>query len=313
MTLSFAKQVKEEAASSQRDDGAKRAFLSAFARISGYLVKREGKVHLELSSESAKTAKTIYGYVRDLYGIPARFSYTRSAGFLKRIYYHTIIDEEATDILNDLEVDYFDPKEPKHLLKNPEQIAGYLSGAFLASGSVNSPSSTNYHLEIALKDEGYAKWLSRLWNRLYGGLFESKVINRRGQWVCYLKKSDQISNFLILLGAKECCLRFENARVDRDFANVTNRLQNLDAANYGKASKAAERQIEEIHLLLEKTPLEEIENIKLRSLIEMRLEHPDATLNELATLLSEQWNTTISKSNVNHLFRALHEMTEDLG
>ena len=38
----------------------------------------------------------------------------------------------------------------------------------------------------------------------------------------------------------------------------------------------------------------------------LRLDHQDATLEELAKLLSEELNTTISKSNVNHLFRNLN-------
>jgi DNA-binding transcriptional regulator WhiA len=35
----------------------------------------------------------------------------------------------------------------------------------------------------------------------------------------YLKKSDQIADFLILMGATASSLEFENIRIDREFAN----------------------------------------------------------------------------------------------
>lgn len=211
------------------------------------------------------------------------------------------------NILNDLGVDFFAPSFPKNLVGNPEQAAGYLTGAFLAAGSVNDPSSSNYHLEISLSDEEYAKSLSKEWNKLASHQFDSKIVTRRHHYVVYLKRSDQISDFLILLGAKEACLHFENMRVDRDFANIDNRLSNLDTANYGKTAKAAERQIKEIRYFVDLLGYDKIDNPKLRSLMKLRLAHEDASLEELAEFLSEELATTISKSNVNHLFRYLDE------
>ena len=112
---------------------------------------------------------------------------------------------------------------------------------------------------------------------------------------------------MILLNAKSCCLEFENVRVERDFANVTNRLSNLDTANYAKTLKSSEIQVEQIHYFVKKLGWDGIGNEKLKALMKLRLEHPDASLNELAHLLSEELNTTVSRSNINHLFRYLSE------
>jgi DNA-binding protein WhiA len=162
-------------------------------------------------------------------------------------------------------------------------------------------------LEIALADEGFAKALSHEWNKAANHQFNSKIVKRRQQFVVYLKRSDEISDFLILIGAKEACLQFENVRVDRDFANIDNRLRNIDTANYAKTEKAAERQVEEIHYFLKTLGYDRIDNPKLKALMALRLAHPDATLDELRVLLSEELNTAISKSNVNHLFRYLDQ------
>jgi DNA-binding transcriptional regulator WhiA len=47
------------------------------------------------------------------------------------------------------------------------------------------------------------------------------------------------------------------------------------------------------------------DNEKLKTLLKLRLAHPDASLSELAHSLSVALNTDISRSNVNHLFRDL--------
>ena len=307
--ISFAQKVKEESARYPRNDVEKKAFLAAFLWSNGYLGLMDGK--LEVSSEISAIAKTIYQYLHELYGVDVRFSYTRNSSFLKRVVYHVIVDKGGEAIINDLGIDYFFNTFPKEMAGNYSKGAGYMAGAFLASGSVNDPSSTNYHLEIEVGNEAYAKWLSRTWNKSLPAAFESKITKRRNKYVIYIKKSAQISDFMILIGAKEQCLQFENVRIDRDFANVDNRLQNLDTANFGKTMKAAERQIEEIEYFQSHGGLYAITNLKLRHLMKLRLDHQDSTLDELAELLSEELNTEISKSNVNHLFRALHVMYQE--
>jgi hypothetical protein len=307
-SVSFAQTAKEEAARFARSDEAKRSLLSSFVRINGYLRLNKGKEGLELASESASIAKAVYQDLHDLYGVEVRFAYTRSAGFLKRIVYHVIVDKEASDILSDLGVDFFAPSEmPKTLVASPEQRAAYLAGAFLASGSVTDPASSNYHFEIALSDETYAKWLVKLFGKNDPHPFSAKLVKRRSKFVVYLKRSDEIADFLVLIGAKESCLQFEDVRISRDFANIGNRLQNLDTANYGRTEKAGERQTEEIAGYVKFVGWDHIDNPKFKALLELRVKNPDASYGELAKMLSEELNTEISKSNVNHLFRSLGE------
>jgi DNA-binding protein WhiA len=306
-TQSFASLVKEEVARLllKEEDEAKKSFLSSFVKINGHIKISDGAETLDLASESAAIAKSVYEAISSLYGVPVRFAYTRSAGFLKRVVYHVVVDQHGQDILDDLGIDLLEGKLPKYSYATPELAAAYLAGAFLASGSVNDPKSTNYHLEMALLDGSYAKWLSHLINQVANHRFQSKIVERRNQYVVYLKRSDEIADFLILIGAKENCLKFENVRVDRDFANVDNRLQNLDGANMGKTVKAAERQKKEIQYFVDTLGYDRIDNPKLKALMKLRLAHEDASLEELAKLLSEELNTEITKSNINHLFRYL--------
>lgn len=306
----FSKKVKEESSRAERSDEEKRSLLSSFIRLNGYLSIKEGVKRLDVSSESSSIAKAIYQYIHDLYGVSARFAYTRSAGFLKRIVYHVLIETEPEDILNDLGIDFFSIENPKFLVLDVTQTCAYLTGAFLAKGSVNDPKSSSYHLEFSFADQNFAKWILKLLTRYQSRSFNAKMVERRGRFVVYLKRGDEISDFLIMLKAKDSCLEFENVRVERDFTNNTNRLNNLDTANYQKTIKSSEEQVMQIKYFVAALGWEGIENEKLRTLMKLRLEHQDASLNELAHLLSSELNTTISRSNINHLFRYLKEQYE---
>jgi len=305
-TISFAREAKEEITRQNWSDEMKRSILSAFIKINGHIRLSSGKESLELSSENAQIAKTLYSYIHNLYGVEVRFAYTRGIGFHKRVKYHVLVDDPES-LLGDLEVDFLEGKIPHNPVANDLLSAAYLAGGFLASGSVNDPKSSNYHLEIALNDGNFAKWFSHLLNKVQGHQFNSKVSKRRGQYIVYLKRSDQISDFLVLVGAPDSCLEFENVRVDRDFANIGNRLQNLDTANMGKTLEAAKRQKAEIEFFVKTVGWERIDNPKLKSLMKLRLEHEDATLDELAEMLSEELAATVTKSNINHLFRYIHQ------
>lgn len=304
---SFAEECKLEAAAASRSDEAKRAFLSAFIRLHGKKVGGSYRCY----SDSAKIAKCLYDYLYDLYGLSVRFAYSRNASFLKRTVYWVILGEEGKDILNDLGIDeeFSCPLGPS-FLTDKEYVYAYLAGAFLASGSVNGPYSKDYHLEFSLKEEEEALRLQKMINKETRLIFSAKVAPRRKRYIVYLKKGEEIATFLSLIGANENCLKLENLRVDRDFANITNRLQNLDAANYGRMNEASREQLEQISFLEEKGLIETLP-LKLQELIVIRKAHPDASMSELSVLLSEELNTEISKSNINHLFRHLKEVYQN--
>ena len=173
---------------------------------------------------------------------------------------------------------------------------------------MNSPSTSNYHLEIALNSENYAKWLSKLFSKYHNSDIEPKITKRREQFVIYFKKSDQLSNFLIMIGAVTSCLEFEEARMNRDLVNSANRLTNMDTANMKKIYETGLRQVEEIKVIDKAVGIENIENNKIRLLCSLRLENESASLTDLAELMSERLGKDITKSNINHLFRSIHEM-----
>ncbi|MDD3207578.1 MAG: DNA-binding protein WhiA [Bacilli bacterium] len=309
-TISFTRKVKEEIVTKPFSEERLRSLVAAFIKVNGRMEIKNRHVAILLQTENAKIAKFIYLIIQQIYGINVRFSYEKTMKFKKRTTYNIIIDQEAEYIMGDLEISFLEGKIAKSIVFNDDMIGGYLAGAFLASGSVNSPRSSNYHFEIALNDENYAKWFLKLIEKYKGGSFNPKIIKRRDNFVIYLKKSDQIADFLILMGATDASLEFENIRIDREFANIGNRLQNLDTANYAKTMKSSKKQIADLLVIDKILGVNNLANEKQRLLANIRLEHEDATMDELASLMSERLDKVVTKSNINHLFRALSSLAK---
>lgn len=310
-TITFTQQVKEEIASNTYESKDRlRALLAAFIKINGTLTFKNKETILLAKTENAKIAKFIYSNLKEIYNADISFEYHQKKSLKKKRVYHISVNTMSDEIIEDLEITFLEGKISKNIVRNDDTIAGYLAGAFLASGSINSPKSSNYHLEISLNNENYAKWMIHLFKRYKNIDIVPKIAPRRNKYILYFKKSDRIAEFLALIGAIQSCMDFENIRVDRDFMNSANRLSNFDTANMKKSFETAMRQREEILVIDKKFGIKNIENHKMRILCILRLENESSSLKELADLLSNELGETVTKSNVNHLFRGIHELYE---
>ena len=310
---SFTSQVKEELVSNNYPSNDRlRALLSAYIRINGSLVFRHKKTLLQLNTENAKIGKFIYQYINDIYKANAELIVKERKSFTQSKSYMIEIAEASETIMDDLEISFLEGKISKDIVKNDDTISGYLAGAFLAAGSVNSPVTSNYHLEIAVNNENYAKWLAKLFAKYKNSNIEPKITHRREEYVIYFKKSDQISNFLIMIGAVSSCLEFEDVRANRDLMNNANRLTNMDTANMKRTIETGLRQVEEIKMIDQLLGIDNLGNLKERELCHLRLANESASLQELADMMSERFKKTITKSNINHLFRSIHAFYERL-
>lgn len=304
---SFTTHVKEEVSSNEYYDiNAKKALLSGFIRVNGVLTFRQKESLLTLSSENTKVIKFIYQLILDLYQSKIHISFNKKNKTSTT--YYVNVDSHVDDILTDLDVSYLEGKISKKIVYDDITIAHYLAGVFLASGSVNSPETSNYHLELSLNNENYAKWLSHLFPRYKNNKIEPRIIKRRNRYVLYFKKSDQIADFLVMIGAMSSAMDFENYRIDRDYMNNSNRLLNLDTANMAKTVEAGKRQAQEIKYLVKKYDITYLGNYKTQLVASIRMEYISKPLDVIASEVSETLGVTVTKSNVNHIFRKIHEL-----
>jgi cell division protein WhiA len=305
--------VKEELTTKPYDDERLRAIFSGFIKVNGrYSLSNDGQ-KIILSSMYSKIARFMYETGVYIFKTQASFAYRQSPRFSKRREYVVIFEHQVDRILEQIHLDFFSSGDDYlKQFQSPNLIAGFLAGVFLASGSVTHPESSDYHLEMTSEDEGLLYSIQQLLKKVKHFRFSFKLTMRQQKHVLYLKKSDEIANFLIFLGATDATLEYENIRVARDFSNSENRLQICQNANMNKTIIAAQKQIEDIKLIDEVVGLKTLDNEKIVTLCQLRLNNDSSSLEELAVMMRQQYKETMSKSNLNHMFRYIHRLATRL-
>ncbi len=178
--------------------------------------------------------------------------------------------------------------------------AAFLRGAFLAGGSMIDPEK-RYHWELLTSHLAVSREVRAL---LQDMGYEPKSVMRAGNSVLYFKQSETIEDLLTLMGAPVSAMALMTTKLEKELRNDVNRQVNCDTANLEKAVAAAQQQIDAIQELRRRgTELP----AKLEQTARLRLENPEATLQELASLS----DPPITKSAVNHRLRKLQEMAEE--
>ena len=189
-------------------------------------------------------------------------------------------------------------------MKQEEQIARLcVREAFIKSGSISDPNK-KYHLQILFKDENKAKELQQV---LENFNIKAKIIRKGKDYMLYIKEGEEISNFLALIGANASVIKFEEIRVIREARNSINRLVNCETANLNKTINAAATQIEDIKTIKKENKFKGLSD-NLKEIANLRLENPDATLEELANMLKKP----ISKSGVNHRLKKISQIAAEI-
>ncbi len=173
----------------------------------------------------------------------------------------------------------------------------YVRGCFLVRGYL-SVSARGYHWEIKAPGRAAAEAVASVVRRL--GLDGARAGRWQNGWVVYIKDSDQISEWLRLIGAHEALLDFENTRVEKEMRNTVTRRVNYETANLARMVAAALRQKDDIRLIQRTMGLAGLPP-GLRALAEARLAQPHASLAELGASL----DPPLTKSGANHRMREI--------
>lgn len=189
------------------------------------------------------------------------------------------------------------------LIQNTCCKRAFLRGVFLAAGSLSDPEKA-YHLEFALFSEQFASFIKDI---LAFFELEAKIVRRKRYFVVYIKEGSQIVDFLNVVEAHIALMEFENVRIVKEVRNSVNRQVNCETANIGKTVAAAAKQIEDIEFIECNMGLRKLAR-GLREIAELRLEYPDASLQELGKML----DPPIGKSGVNHRLRKLGIIANEL-
>lgn len=306
--MSFAAEVKKELTGLAVQKELAKAELAALIRMNGSLSLSNHQFVLNVQTENAAIARRLFTLLKEHYGVRSELLVRRKMKLKKNNVYIVRLKQETQSILLDLNIMdgmMFQSHISEELKSEDEKVRAYLRGAFLASGSVNNPETSRYHLEISSIYEEHNQDICDLLNQFD---LNARTLARRNGYITYLKGAEKIADFLILIGATNSMLKFEDVRIVRDMRNSVNRLVNCETANMNKTIDAASKQIENIRFIESTVGLQSLPE-KLQEIAELRMQHPEVSLKELGEMIP---SGAISKSGINHRIRKINDFAEEL-
>ncbi|HPU62817.1 MAG TPA: DNA-binding protein WhiA [Mobilitalea sp.] len=303
--MSFSKKVKDELV--MQEGNARHCWLaeiSAILTFGGQLVKRGSRLILKLQTENQAVARKYFTLIKKTFNINIEISVRQNQSVKNNLTYTLIIYNN--DIVSKI------LQATKHVINDaegesigfPSQLIvertcckrAFIRGAYLLSGSMSNPKKS-YHLEFVTDDLIKAERLAEIIGTFS---IDAKIIRRKKNYVAYIKEGSQIVDLLNVMEAHEALMDLENVRILKEMRNQVNRHVNCEAANISKTVEAASKQIEDIIYIRDYVGFGILPE-GLKEIAILRIEHPEASLRELGTMLSP----SIGKSGVNHRLRKL--------
>lgn len=305
--ISFTINVKNEISSFNGVKDENMAMLSAIIRNNGK-VDNNG---ITITTENSKVARRIYTLISDIYNVSVNI-FDKNNSFNRNRLYIINVKDEIDFILKDLgiissEGDYL-KIIPEYLIDSDDAKRAYLKGVFLASGSVNDPKTSRYHLEFFIDKIEEAYFINDLLNEY---MLNSKVIPKDKKYMVYVKEAEKIGDFLRIIGANDAVMYYEDIRIYRDHKNMTNRLNNMEQANIEKIINTCNEQIKDIELIYEKLGKDALDD-KTSEAATYRIKYPESSLQELSEIMALEIGKPITKSGLNHRMRKIREIARKL-
>ncbi|MDQ7983239.1 MAG: DNA-binding protein WhiA [Spiroplasma sp.] len=299
---SFTMMIKDEICQKSFEDCCQKSLLSAFVRLNKLTNNNKENQEIKLYSFHEPTINLIFQLLKNQGW--ENYSEILTKKYKKANRYLIEVNNLSNGIwLKSKDFDITNKNVKKHCLR------AYIAGIFLVSGSINSPTTSNYHLELQFNDYQFVKTIQKL--LLDNFNLDFKIIIRRNKFILYLKKSNDISEFLKLLDCPQAVFSFEDQRIKRELLNTINRFNNIDISNQQKTLVASLEQVKMITKIKELNGFNQLSD-KCQILADLRLINQDASLTELSIFYYEKTGEMITKSGVNHLMRELKKTYREL-
>ena len=283
--MALVDEVKSELAAIDDElPAAKKAQAAAMIRFGGglHLIQRHIVVESQFDSLDAsqwlqRTIQEVYGHEADLIKVARK----TPTGTVERYSVRVLKAGGALALQSGLLDRRKRPVRglPAEIVSgNIAQIKAAWRGAFLAHGELSDPGKASY-LEIVCPGSEAALALVGAARRL--GI-TAKARQVRSSERVTLRDPDVIERMLTLMGATRTAREWSGKRNDGEFRGKANRLANFDDANMRRSAKAAVEASEKVQKAFKILGDDVPEN--LRAAGQLRLDHRDASLEELGRL-----------------------------
>lgn len=286
-------------------------FAAIFSLCGKVMISEDNSYAISINTENVIVAKKSFSLLKETFQVVTDIV-VKNHSYKKIHQYQVKVSnsQHAFGILQELQL--VDPggdisekmkKIAGKLLKEDCCKMTYLRGAFLASGSISDPVK-GYHFEIVCPSKQKGQWIQAIINQFS---MEAKLVQRKKNYVVYLKEASQIVDLLNVMQAHSSLMELENVRIIKDMRNTVNRKVNCETANINKTVSAAVKQVEEIEYIRDHYGFENLEE-PLKDLAMLRLEYTEASLKELGELI----DPPVGKSGINHRLRKLSKLATEL-
>lgn len=290
----------------------KAAEVATLLRFAGGLHVISNRVAVESELDSAAAARRLARSILELYGVRAEIakiasSTNRASGaYLVRVIAEGETLARQTGLMDAR-------RRPVRGLPNKvttgslEDLAGIWRGAFLAQGSLSDP-GRSAALEVVCPGNEAAMALVGAAGRL-GIPAKSREV--RGAHRVVIREGEPISRMLTTMGALETVQAWAELRQRREVRATANRLVNFDDANLRRSAQAAVAACARIERALEILGPEVPEHLAYAG--RLRLEHRDASLDELGHLASPTMTKDAVAGRIRRLLAMADRAAQDQG
>lgn len=310
--MSFSNDIKNELLRLELSDDSERvSLLAGLVRMDGtILIAAHREISLQLVSENAAVARLAFSWLKELFHVEATVTIQRRNRLKKNVLYVVNVPSQtrmqallSTLGMVDREGLPFQPEIAAELTSSDTLRRAYLRGVFLGSGSMTDP-QRSYHLEIVTQSEEYAQNLITL---IENYNIYPRMSYRKESIIVYLKESEQISDFLALIGAYDAVMQLENHAHPEKHAQPGEPPRQLRDSEHEQEHQRRPAADPEYSHCCRKMGLERLPD-SLRQAAEARLNHPEESLKDLGQLL----DPPVGKSGMNHRMRRLEELADQV-
>ncbi|EGV00144.1 hypothetical protein MCSF7_01751 [Mycoplasmopsis columbina SF7] len=184
-----------------------------------------------------------------------------------------------------------------------KNLSSFFAGLFCASGTISNLETSSYHLEIS---SFYESFIDQVIEKLNNYDFNFQKIYRKQKYVIYIKRQEKIADFLKAIEATNSFFKFEDSKIQRDYLNNINRINNIDFSNIDRIASANKKHIENIEYMYKNNLIHKFNENQLK-VFQLFLENPGESLQSMVDILNDN-GFNISKSGLNHWLIKLNKI-----
>ncbi|QMT98316.1 DNA-binding protein WhiA [Mycoplasma tullyi] len=166
-----------------------------------------------------------------------------------------------------------------------QQLRAFFGGLFLSVGNLSTFSAKDHHLELIFSNEHKVWLVNDL--LIQNGFNNFKLITRKNKYILYLKKTQEIIDFLAYINAFDCMFKYEDSNLKRKLVRKVQLSNNLDIVNLTKTIDLNNTLIPMIQMIVNDKTFQEQKPL-FKSYCYTKLNNPSASLSELSELLTKQ-------------------------